>query len=368
MFKKIANVMALAMVGGAAIILGASAASAQETIKVGIVLPQSGPNADYIKRYLNSGNIMAVREANDNGNVLGRKVNLIIEDSKLDPAGAVSAFRKLADVDHVLAVFTGFTPLTLPQLPLAEEKHVIVFAPATEHPDLTKSPWGVRMTSTPDKAGIKIAQTAVRMGLKTAATLAEDNESVRLQDRAFQTEFAKLGGKVVAGETYKSTDNEMRGQLTKLKAANPDAIYLLSSSGRPMALLFRQISEVGVKPKQIFANHLVEDREVKAIGQVTNGVIYTTFEVDKGFSERFKRDFGYDADANAGKHYDATMLLFESIKRAGTTDPVKVRDAVYNFGDFNGVLGKFTFSGTGEPNVFPILKIIKDGNYVRFDG
>jgi branched-chain amino acid transport system substrate-binding protein len=345
-----------------------TAAFSQEPIRIGIVLPLSGQNGEYVKRYLIAPTEMAAKEANDKGGILGRQVKIVVEDSRYDPASAVSAAKKLADVDKVIAVFTGFTPLTLPQLPVAEEKRFLVIAPSTEHPDLTKSPWAVRMTPTADKAGIRIAALAKELGMKTAAVLSEDNESVRLTERAFRSEFEKTGGKIVGVESFKTQDTDMRGQLTKLRAAKPDALYLTMSAGRPMALVLKQISEVGLRPKQIFANHLIEDKEVRSIGgNMSEGVIYTTLRVAPAFSERFKALYGYDADANAGKHYDATVLLFDAIKRAGTADDAgKVRDAIYKYGEFNGVLGTFLFQGTGEPGISPALKMVKGGSYVDY--
>lgn len=342
-------------------------ALAQNTINIGIVLPQSGQNADYVKNYLNAPTELAVKEVNEAGGLLGKQVKAIIEDSKYDPASAVSALRKLAAVDGVLAVFTAFTPLTLPQLPIAEEKRILVVAPSTEHPDLTKSNWAVRMTPTADRPGVRMAQLANSRGYKTAVVLTEDNESVRYTERAFKKEFTSGGGKIVGAESFKTQDNEMRGQLTKLKAAVPDVLYVNASSGRPMALALRQLKEVGFQPKQVLASHLIEDKEVRALGSnVIDGIIYTTLEVRADFAERFEKALGYRPDANAGKHYDATMLLFDAIRKAGTTDPEKVRDAIYNYGEYDGVLGKFVFSGSGEPNISPSLKIVKEGKYVPY--
>lgn len=363
------------LIGFAAVVLGgllvatANPAFSQDPIKIGIVLPLSGQYGEYVKRYLIAPTELAAKEVNEKGGLLGRQVKILIEDSRYDPASAVSASRKLADIDGVLAVFTGFTPLTLPQLPIAEEKRFLIMAPSTEHPDLTKSPWAVRMTPTADKAGVRIAQLASQLGMKTAAVLSEENEAVRLTERAFRAEFEKAGGKVVGAETFKTQDTDMRGQLTKLRAARPDAVYLIMSAGRPMALVLKQISEVGLRPKHLFANHLIEDKEVKSIGgNMSEGVIYTTLNVAPSFSERFKAAFGYEADANAGKHYDATMLLFDAIRRAGTADDAaKVRDAIYKYGEFKGVLGTFKFQGSGEPGILPSVKIVKDGRYVNFE-
>ncbi len=355
-------------VSTAALAINPGLALADEPIKIGIVLPLGGANGEYVKRYLIAPTEFATKEVNDAGGLLGRQVKLITEDSRYDPASAVSALRKLADVDKVLAVFTGFTPLTLPQLPIAEEKKIIILAPSTEHPDLTKSKWAVRLTPTADKAGFRIAQAAIKQGLKTAAIIAEDNEAIRLTQRAFQSEFEKHGGKVVVSETFKTQDTDMRGQLTKIRGARPDAVYIIVSSGRPMALVLKQISEVGLRPKRIFGNHLAEDREVKALGgAMVEGLVYTSLMVEPAFAQRFKAAFGYDADSNVGKHYDATRLLFEAIRKAGSADPEKVRDAIYGFGAYQGVLGPVKFQGSGEPEMYPALKTVKDGNYIAFE-
>ena len=352
----------------AALAAGCAAALAEDSINIGTILPMSGQYGDYAKRYMVAGTEIATKEANDKGGILGRAIRLTEEDSRLDGATAVSALNKLADVDKVRAVFTAFTPTTLPQLPVAEEKHVLVMAASTEHPDLTKSRWAVRMTPTADKAGVVIADLATKLSMKTAAVLSEDNEAVRITIRAFTAEYEKAGGKVVADETFKSQDTDMRGQLTKIRAARPDALYIMVTAGRPIALALKQISEVGLHPKQIFANHLIEDREVQSIGSaMAEGVIYTSLDMDPAFAARFKANFGYDPDSNAGKHYDATMLFFEAVKRAGTgDDTAKIRDAIYNFGEYKGVVGTFEFHGSGEPRIFPILKTIKNGVSVKY--
>lgn len=354
----------------ATIFLGAIAAgavSAQEPIKIGVAMPLSGQNGEYVKRSFVQPTELAVKDINAKGGILGRPVKVTIEDTRGDAAGAVAALQKLINVDKIMTVFTAFTPLTLPQLPIAEEKKVIVVAASMEHPDLTKSPWAVRMTPTAEKAGPIITSVAEKLGLKTAATLAEENEAIRISTRSFASNFEKRGGRMVGDETFKTTDTEMRGQLTKLRAARPDAIYVIASQGRSMGLALKQIAESGARPKQILSNHIIEDREIRAIGGgISEGVIYTTLEIDPAFAARFKAEMGFEADSNAAKNYDATMLLFEAIKRAGTDDSTKVRDAIYNFGEYKSTVGVFKYVGTGEPEVSPILKIIKGDQYLPY--
>lgn len=345
--------------------LGNSAVGAQETVNIGIVLPESGSNGDYVKRHMMEPTIFAAKEINKKGGLLGRKVQVINEDAT-DPSGAVSALRKLISVNKVLAVFSAYTPLVLPQIPVAEGAHVILFSSA-EHPDFTKSKWTVRVTPTADKAGARIAQIARESGYKTAVTLSEDNESIRLTDRTFRSEFTKHGGKVLVSETYRRDATDLRGQLTKMKAAGADIIYLTASSPRPLALAIRQMHEVGLKFKQIYSMNSIEDPDVRALGpKMTDGIIYATLRVDPAFAERFKKAMGYEPDSNVGKHYDGTRLLFSAIKRANSFDPVKVRNAIYNYGEYDGVIGKFIYKGSGEPVIYPVVMIVKNGKGVPY--
>lgn len=340
---------------------------AQDTINIGIAMPIGGQNGAYVKRSFVAPTELAVKEINAAGGILGRQVKVTIEDTRFDGVGAVAALTKLIEVDKIMAVFTAFTPLTFAQLPIAEEKKVILVAAAMEHPDLTKSPWAVRMTPTAEKSGPVIAGVAAKLAYKTAAALSEENEAIRISVRSFSSNFEKLGGRMVGDEVFKTEDTEMRGQLTKLRSARPDVIYVIASQGRSMGLALKQIVESGARPKQILSNHIVEDREIKAIGGgISEGVIYTTLDIDPAFVARFKSAVGVEPDANAAKNYDATMMLFEAIKRVGTADTTKVRDAIYNFGSYNGVVGNFIFEGSGEPKVVPILKIIKGDFYLPY--
>ena len=108
------------VISTAALLAGIGAAGAQEPISLGLIMPLSGQNGDYIKRYVLAGHELAVKEQNAKGGILGRPIKLHIEDSRSDPATAVSAFNKLINVDKVKAVFSIFTPFTLPLLPIAE--------------------------------------------------------------------------------------------------------------------------------------------------------------------------------------------------------------------------------------------------------
>jgi branched-chain amino acid transport system substrate-binding protein len=310
---------------------------------------------------------VAARHANEKGGILGRQIKTISEDSRSDPATAVSALRKLIDVDNILADFSSFTALIFPQLPIAEENQVIVFGPGVAHPDFTKSAWAVRMALTGDRQAKKTAEIATALGVKTAVYLSEDNDSGRVMQRVFDAEFTKLGGRLLATETFKVEANDMRGQLTKLKSFNPDAFYFMGSTSRPIALILKQMVEVGFHPKRVFDTYLMETAEVQSLSpELTEGAIWVTLEMDSAFAQQFKAELGYEPDTASGDMYGSMQLLVEAIKRVGGTDRTKVRDAIFNFGEFKSPVGTFTFAGSGEPEVGLIVRTMKAGKIVEF--
>jgi branched-chain amino acid transport system substrate-binding protein len=341
-------------------------ALSEDTINVGLTFPKSGPNADSVRRFLIGPAEWAAKLANAKGGVLGRQIKTISEDSR-DPSSAVSALRKLVDVDGIVADLSSFTPMILPQLPVAEEKKIPIFGVSVSHPDFTKSPWGIRLALTGEKQAVKTADVATDLGVKTAVYICEDNDAGRFMQKVFETEFTKRGGKLLATESYKMEDNDMRGQLTKLKSYNADALYFMGTTGRPNALILKQMAEVRFQPKHVFGTFLMEDAEVRNLSpDLTEGVVWVAFDIDPAFAKDFKAEFGYEPDTNAGTAVGSMELLIAAIKRVGSTDGTKLRDAIFNYGPFKTPDGTFTFTGSGDPEAGLTVKTMKAGKIVPY--
>ena len=338
-----------------------SPAHAQDKIRIGISQAISGPNGDYFRKQVVNPAILAIEEFNAKGGIRGKQIEYFVEDNKANAATGAAVARKLISVDKVRMIFVSVTPATLATIPIAEESKVMVITVA-EHPDITKSKWAARSTTTAVQYGLAQARFAAEtLKARTAAVIREDNDAVRLQIDAFQKEFERLGGKVVLIETYKTNDLDFRAQVTKAKASNPDLLNISSTGHKPQALVLKQAGELGFKPKFILAREQVLHPEVREIaGDLVKGVYYTSLPIDAEWNEKvFKVRFGYPADPFGAKSYDGVRIYLMALERAGSDDPEKVRDTLYAFKNYKGALGTWGFTGTGEPELFPTIKQVE---------
>jgi branched-chain amino acid transport system substrate-binding protein len=347
----------------ASLLLAAGQAAAEQSgpIRIGISQAISGANGDYFRRQVVNPAILAIEEFNAKGGVRGRKIEYVVEDNKANATTGASVARKLIDIDKVNMIFVSVTPATLATIAVAEEKKVLVMTVA-EHPDITKSQWAARASTTSVQYGIAQARFAHEtLKAKTAAIIREDNEAIRLQVDAFTKEFTKLGGKIVLVETYKSTDQDMRAQVAKAKDVNADVLNIPSTGQRVYGLVLKQAAELGYKPKAMIAREQVTHPEVQQLaGDLVKGVYYTGLKIDAEWNKSvFTKRFGYEADSFGAKSYDAVRIYLQALERAGTDDPEKVRDTLYAFRDYKGALGTWGFAGTGEPELFPEMRRIE---------
>lgn len=341
-------------------VLALPAGAETKPIRIGISQAISGANGDYFRRQVVNPAILAIEEYNAKGGIRGRKIEYIVEDNKASATTGASVARKLIDIDGVDMIFVSVTPATLATIAVAEEKNVLVMTVA-EHPDVTKSKWAARASTTSVQYGIAQARFVVEtLKAKTAAIIREDNDAIRLQVDAFTKEFTKLGGKIVLVETYKSTDQDMRAQVAKAKSVDADVLNVPSTGQRVYGLLLKQAAEVGYTPKALIAREQVTHPEVRQLaGDLVRGVYYTGLKIDAAWNETvFKKRFSYDADSFGAKSYDAVRIYLQARERAGSDDPVKIRDTLYAFRDYKGALGNWGFAGTGEPELFPEMRRI----------
>lgn len=332
-------------------------AAAQE-IKIGISQPISGANGDYFKRELVNPAILAIEEANAKGGVLGHKIEYVIEDHKANAATALAVARKLIDIDHVTMISISISPAVLATLPVAEENHVVVMS-AAQHPKIAESPWGFLSTPAAPAFGIAQARFAFNeLHARTAGIIGENNDAVRTTTTAFDKEFSKLGGKLIDIETFNTNDADFRAQLTKLRSANPDVLNMEPTAPHADGLILKQAAELGFHPPHIISSDFIVDPQAREIaGDLVSGIYYTVVDFDHDWNDKvFKPRFGYDADGFAARIYDGVRIYLAAVEKAGTADPVKVRDTLRNFQGFHGVIGSWGYDGSGDPNMLPVMK------------
>jgi branched-chain amino acid transport system substrate-binding protein len=343
--------------------LAHSQATSKEPIKIGLSMVGSGAMADYWGRQLTKPAQMAIDDYNvAKGGIGGRKLVWVLEDNKGDATTGASVARKLIDVDKVDSIFIAPTPPTLATLPVAEAAKVLILSAAQDN-NIPKSAWGSLVPPVAEKGGVAYFRAAMVHKPKRVALLAVDNQSLYQQVVVFKALAQKAGIEVVAHETFKPNNKDFTAQLTKIRAAGPEQLTIFSFSPAEYGYALKQMQELNFKPKSIAGWNPVSDPQTRQIaGEVVNGVIFFRLPINEAWYERFKARIGYEPDSNAAISTDAINIYLDARAKAGTDDPTKIRDAMFNYKGFQGALGAWGFKGNGESSVeYDAAEILPNG-------
>ncbi len=347
----------------------AFAAGKEQTIKLGGVAPLSGAVAVYGVECKN-GIDLAVEEINAAGGVNGSLLEFICEDDEGDPAKSVSAYKKLVTRDRTRIVIGSLTSgCTIAITTQAQAQKVIQIAPAATAVAVTDAGNYVFRTCFIDpfqgKVGGKFAFD--NLGTKKAAVLYDigNDYSVGLMEN-FVDEFTSLGGTIVAKESYSTGDKDFNAQLTKIKASNPDVVYLPDYYGT-VALIAKQLRAQGISTPIVGADGW-DGLTENAGDEVLNGYYSNHYAEDsdspsvKKFVKSFKAKYNKAPNSFAALGYDSIYMLKDAMLRAGTTtDTAKIREALEaTNGDY--VTGHIVFDEKRNPVKSAVMiKLIKEG-------
>ena len=362
---------------GAMMLIGGCGKSGEvakpETIKIGGMAPLTGALAIYGVTTTN-GAELAVKEINENGGVLGKKIEYIILDTKGDSTEAVMAYNKLVD-EKVAGIIGEVTSKpTLAVAEVAVQDNMPLITPTGTQVDITEvGPNIFRVCFTNPYQGKVLAITSKeRLGANTVAVML--NNSSDYSDgiaKAFIEESEKLGMKVMGVEGYADGDKDFRPQLTKLAAMNPDAI-LIPEYYEQAALIATQAREVGVK--SIFVGSDGWDGIAKTLDQSAYAAIENSYftnhfsmedqsEKIQDFLKDYREAYKEDPSAFSALGYDAVYMMKSAIEKAGSTDKQKIVDALKGI-EYDGVTGYLTFDDHNNPiKAVTVLKI-ENGKYV----
>lgn len=339
--------------------------------QLGVVFPLSGNAAEHGKDMLD-GLQYAVKEVNANGGINGVPVELVVEDGKAVPKDSVNATQKLITVDKVPVIFTGFSSPVLASVPIADQHKVLLVNSAAATPRLANA--GTFLLNTLVLQNIElnyIAQHATKeLGLKKMAIIYQNND-LGLGSKEALTQYMKdNGGQLVADENFEVGAVDFRTQLSKIRSANPDALYL-ATAGKDTALIIKQARELGIKA-QFFGYHALEmpPEYMKLAGAHANGAIYSdsAAKYDEAFSSKWAQDHnGKQIVFTNAMYYDSAKMVFEGMKAAdskgyGITGE-GIRKAIVEIGTFNGIAGKTKIPENGNAIKDVAIKTIKDGKF-----
>lgn len=297
-----------------------------------------------------NGVLMAADEINQAGGVNGHQIDIVIEDDKGSPEAAAQVTGKLITRNKVVAIIAaGASGNSLAAAPVAQSAQVPLIAPSSTNAAVTQAGNYIFRACFLDafQGEVMAKFAAGSLKAKKAAIMLDFNSpySRGLTD-FFEFSFAKLDGQIVAKQSYAQGDPDYRGQLSAIKAADPDVIYIPGYYG-DVAIIARQARQLGLTVPLLGADGWDAPELWELGGDALNDTYITNhYSADDPAEpiQRFvhayrQRNGNLTPDAHAALAYDALRFLVEAIQRAGTTDGPKLRDALAETKNFAGVTG-----------------------------
>ncbi len=368
---RVRNLVIVALVLATVVLTACGGGAQPKTLKVAILAPLSGDVATF-GQSTRDGALLAIKEWNENGGVLGMQIEPVVEDSQCNAEAAVSAANKVIQQDGVKFIIGEVcSSASIPISEVAMANGVLQISPTSTNPSVTVDENGntksliFRACFIDPFQGTVAAKFALDdLGAKTAAVLLDQgNDYVRGLAEFFRDAFEAGGGQVVVWETYTGEDQDFSAILTKVKDANPDILYVPDYYST-VNLIAAQAREKGIDAIMMGGDGWDSpDLDLTAVdgGYFTNHYSSqdTRPEV-QDFVAKYKAEYGKEPDALAALAYDAANILFESIKKAGEADPQKVADAMAS-GSFDVVSGHITFDEHHNPIKPAVILHITDG-------
>jgi branched-chain amino acid transport system substrate-binding protein len=353
---------------------GGTSGSDTGPIKVGVYADLSGQTSSFGQSTVN-GIKMAADEINKAGGVGGRQIELIIEDDQGRPEQAATVVTKLISQNQVNAVLGEVASSnSLAAAPKAQAAKVPMITPSSTNPKVTQvGDYIFRVCFIDPFQGEVMAKFAANtLKAKRAAILLDVNSDYsRGLGQFFEENFVKLGGQIVERQSYTQTDRDFKGQLTSIRSANPEVIFVPGYYGQ-VGVIAKQAKELGIKAPLLGGDGWDAPQLFQLGGSSLNGSYMANhYSVDdpspatqKFVSEYKGRYNGTAPDAIGALAYDAMKVLADAIQRAGTTDGQKLRDAIAQTKGFLGVTGSITINNERNAVKPAVVFELQDGKYV----
>ena len=348
-----------------------------DTIKVGANLEMTGGSASY---GISSKNAieLAFKEINEKGGINGKQLELVVADNKSEAAEATNAMQKLVSQDNVVAVIgPNLSSSVIAASAINNSAKVLDIAPMATNPYVTvdqasgkTKDFNYRTCFIDPFQGTVMAKFATtELGVGNAAVLI-DNSSDYAKGLAqfFKENFVKEGGAVTAEESYLQKDTDFKATLTKIKATNPDFLYV-PGYYQEVGLIVKQARELGMNMPIAGGDgwdsaKMPEIAGAAALNNTYFSSLYSpedTSDINKNFVAAYEKAYGQKPDVFAALSYDSALLVAEAIKNAGSTEPAKISEAMAKINGFSGVSGSVTFDDKHNPVKSAVILEYKDG-------
>lgn len=345
--------------------------NAQEKIKIGAFLPMTGGVAAYGDMEWSGIQIAKDMEPE----VLGRKIDVALVDTKSDKIEAANAVSLLVEKEKVVGILgEAISGNSMAGNPISEKAMIPSVSPTATNPLVTQGKKYAFRACFIDPFQGQVAARFARNELKaqTAALIIDQAQDycVGLANY-FEKEFEKLGGKIVSKTYIQTGDQDFSAQLSAVQASKPDIIYAPNYYTED-ALLAKQARDLGIKLPILTGDGAQDETLIKVGGAAVENMYFTghfhkqaaTTERAKEYIKRYEEKFKKEAGAFDALGADAYFLLIDAIKRAGSADGTKIREALANTKDFRGVSGTITMGEEGNPIKSMVINKVEGGKFV----
>jgi branched-chain amino acid transport system substrate-binding protein len=331
-------------------------ARAADTLKIGMVLPVTGPAAA-VGGYALAGAKIALDRVNKSGGVLGKQIELVTEDDQTTNPGAILAFSKLAAQPDIVA-FLGPVRST--------QNHAIAndilktakpFCFGGTDPALTKmgNPWMIRFRPNDSYSGRVIASYGVEtLGKKNWALVHSTDAFGTSGNKLLAAAIDKLGAKVATDQGYPNQSQDFTPVVLAIKSSGADIIGSYFTYENDQAIFARQAKQLGLTIPWIGSASTVAAAALKLAGPALWGTYAVTdFAADSSpeateFAKLYAAVSSAQPDLQSAWPYDAIGGLAVGINKAGSTDPQRIRDAMLSVKGYKGAEGEYNFDQFGD--------------------
>lgn len=357
MRKSLCSMLVAAM----ALSLGAQTPA---TVKIGWFGPETGDSALWGQAELNTVKMMA-NDYNAKGGITvgGKKVKveIVAYDDKGDSVEAVNVAKRLISQDKVVAIVGAQgSGEAIPVAPIVNEAKIPLVASTATNPKVTVSDSGAVNSyvfracfTDPYQGKVAAYFASQKLGKKKAAILMtiDDPYSTGLS-QYFKENFEKAGGKVVSEVSYTSGEKDFRAPLTKIKAANPDVVFI-PAYYNDVALASKQARDLGIKQLLLGGDGWPSDNLISLAGKSLEGCLFINhLDMDgaaaKPMRDEYKAKYNKNAELNSYMVHDALLMVVDAIQRAGTVNSVAIQKALTTC-NLQGITGHIKIGANHDP-------------------
>jgi branched-chain amino acid transport system substrate-binding protein len=361
----------LSFIGLCLLSVSVSVAHGMEPIKLGAVFAKTGKAGASNLLHLKAVRF-AVNEINTRGGLLGKQIALHEIDNQSTAIGSKQAAEKAVSLGVCAVIGASWSSHSLAMAPVLQSAKIPMISPVSTNPDVTLvGDFIFRVCFIDPFQGMVMAKFAIQdLSAKSAAvfTNVSNKYSIGLA-RYFIQQFKKLGGKILCEDDYHEKATDFRPQINKVKPLKPDVIFVPGYQ-QDSGFIIKQARQLGVD--STFLGGDGWNDEMYKYGQTAiEGSYYSDHwhrqsktPESRRFLEKYEKIHGHMNNAAVALAYDAVSLLADAIKRSGSTDTDRIRDALAATENFPGVTGAISMGETGDPEKPAVVLRFRNGESV----